>query len=1278
MTSVRFFDRDDEENETPTPEELASRVGNVEDSEEKIVLLGFSQLEDSKVEDEGDREDREGESDDEERVDMRRSFLRPIESPSSGSAFGSATSNDEDNFFGPVSASFIRPDRLSDSGASDVEHDVTLDSTAFSMHFQSLARSDSGVDLKTPTISHLSFEEKTPTQTNLGSSMELTVPKKLISQSSSSFVNGGGRSCSSDMTLVGGSPHNYDYGRLSPELEALLSEGSKNWNVISDSNIDVPSRSPRNFGSKFFAQRDNGSDLMDINKNGKAFLDISGEENGGFPISPVACGTCDLLSNTSNKLLDILIDKTNISPNQSSKKGTCQSCSELGQADRYIPNESPLADFISSSPSKQRELLMGSASPLKHVSVLTPREQRGSFRCKETIEHATTSSIQKSISKLKLLEASPFSSSLTAENRNIRPYDFSKSSPIDIFSEKEMNNFQTKHLDASSSGTNGQLLSDSRGEGALVSTSTAENYCTEDQLNRGHLRQSEVFNAAAVSPSQLIFSGETMKHDPFRSKDRNDNTLVTAGIDCSSAGITLDYFEENKSTGIPQVFVPSPDKWLQKKLTASPELQNKLSIDLVLHDRFVKLKNSCPGRNFASDGSASDEKFSTAPLDRLGSSSMGRRVRSSSPALEVSSSNLVQVNSTVGRDDGDRGIEMIEGSQFIHTRKLDGNLQSGAGLANTRNELSGGRTEAEAAASDSSAPSVLRNLKELTCQKNLLDSLTQSPSRKMFQLVDSDNICLRDVEDVLAPTSNQLKSPLKRRNEVFNLEDREYRNEVVAEQRSPKLRKVGYQDIEMLGCTNEDCGERSVVPHALMHWTDIYSKFSGYAERLFAPSMDKLNLSVIDLFEDFLFQLKTSGTYEMLCKEILAQKTPALRDHCCERVGETRLLLHQIMHEKAKLQLMRVKQQRLLGKLQQLSLGIQEAQMLKLNFSPKLKRYAQADVLGLQNFVSMKQRDECQDGYDKVTAMKQTLEALDEKKAEFTKALQTSCKSNGGPSCPDIVLLVSNQLMRRSHYRFICQDMQMWVVDDVKHRNGHYDIVLNYLGLIVQRVKLIVGFPSSIVISNKLDDTKIMKNFPNLDACKAFSVVLHAGTTRKYLDSRSLAQEMQVTSSLLGNLVDVIWELQMAQIELQNLTETTFQCPLDGKLNLHLSFFSFKNGKKVSLMLDMSSLNRGIYPSDIIPSQLRAFNGMNNTSVDPIIGEIRDAVKILRTGYMRILRLCRCISLVVQDLFISLVSTTLTSKPLPEMLLSMVVAMAILLIMYGGSGRVFKSKRKAY
>lgn len=98
MTSVHFFDRD-EDNETPI-EEAAARVsedgGNgANEREERSGLLGFRELLDSRGEDEEeDREIGDRDSEDEELAIMRRPFLRPAESPSPGSTFGSATSND--------------------------------------------------------------------------------------------------------------------------------------------------------------------------------------------------------------------------------------------------------------------------------------------------------------------------------------------------------------------------------------------------------------------------------------------------------------------------------------------------------------------------------------------------------------------------------------------------------------------------------------------------------------------------------------------------------------------------------------------------------------------------------------------------------------------------------------------------------------------------------------------------------------------------------------------------------------------------------------------------------------------------------------------------------------------------------------------------------------------------------------------------------------------------------------------------------------------------------
>lgn len=82
MTSVHFFDRDDEFKESPRTD-TAKPLGNLGND------LGF----DGQLEEPRDSEGGDDDDNDEEMV-MRRSFLRPMESPTPGSTIGPATSND--------------------------------------------------------------------------------------------------------------------------------------------------------------------------------------------------------------------------------------------------------------------------------------------------------------------------------------------------------------------------------------------------------------------------------------------------------------------------------------------------------------------------------------------------------------------------------------------------------------------------------------------------------------------------------------------------------------------------------------------------------------------------------------------------------------------------------------------------------------------------------------------------------------------------------------------------------------------------------------------------------------------------------------------------------------------------------------------------------------------------------------------------------------------------------------------------------------------------------
>jgi hypothetical protein len=126
-----------------------------------------------------------------------------------------------------VSTDFIKPERLSDSGVSD---DITMDSTAFSMHYRSFARSDSG-DLKTPTRFDATVTIAGQSSATPGSLMDFTDGDKKTPQSP---VVASASGDSDDMSIEGEQGRkSYDYGRLSPKLVAILAQGSKELDGVS-------------------------------------------------------------------------------------------------------------------------------------------------------------------------------------------------------------------------------------------------------------------------------------------------------------------------------------------------------------------------------------------------------------------------------------------------------------------------------------------------------------------------------------------------------------------------------------------------------------------------------------------------------------------------------------------------------------------------------------------------------------------------------------------------------------------------------------------------------------------------------------------------------------------------------------------------------------------------------------------------------------------------------------------------------------------------------------
>ncbi|CAH1428903.1 unnamed protein product [Lactuca virosa] len=380
--------------------------------------------------------------------------------------------------------------------------------------------------------------------------------------------------------------------------------------------------------------------------------------------------------------------------------------------------------------------------------------------------------------------------------------------------------------------------------------------------------------------------------------------------------------------------------------------------------------------------------------------------------------------------------------------------------------------------------------------------------------------------------------------------------------------------------------------------------------KLLSHSVDKMNLHAIDCLFDILEKLQMSKTYELLSNEIKSHI-----QH--KRKMETRLLLCKILHEKAKLQLMHVKREKLLKNKQSLAFGIQESEALKLKYSPQ--NLLNAQVIHHQ---------EGQIDNEKVTTLSVAIKDTDKRIQDLIQAFHISFKMKQEVNPTDAVAFVNNHLMKKTQCQIIRKDLQLWVIEDLKSSKDHHYLVLNYLDLMTQRFIVISGVVTSISVSYILNETNIVKSFNDMDALIAFRFVFNVGlSTQKHIDHTSLAYETQMNSSVLGNLVDVMEEIQLARIELKNLIHARFHVSLDKHLHLELYFFNSIIRKKATVTLNTSCLKRGIYPSEILSCQIETQS--QNSSSSSLSDEITAEIKDLKVGFLRILQLCKCISQVI-------------------------------------------------
>ncbi|XP_027930801.1 uncharacterized protein LOC114186920 isoform X2 [Vigna unguiculata] len=325
--------------------------------------------------------------------------------------------------------------------------------------------------------------------------------------------------------------------------------------------------------------------------------------------------------------------------------------------------------------------------------------------------------------------------------------------------------------------------------------------------------------------------------------------------------------------------------------------------------------------------------------------------------------------------------------------------------------------------------------------------------------------------------------------------------------RTPEAHSNASGDLQLvLEQTGSMRRERVMLGNQTSNDGDLFlKKFLDRTTHLLPPSVDKLNLRLIGRLEDILVHLQKVKKTEIVCSEIQSQHkiTDRLNIHRHKRVAETRILLHSIAYEKAKLQLLHIKHDKLLEKGQQISSGLQECEMIKLNFIPSFKRGA-VDSQANDSFSKGKSQVSCK----KVLEKKQELESLESKAKSLSEFLQSHCKMEGDQSFTDTVKAVSGYLQKRMPCKSICQNLKLWEIEDFERRDDCHKVCLNYCGYVTQRVTVNTGH-SSIIISTSLNDVNIGKTFPNLESFSAFVFVLNPHTSKKFTDSSSMAREIQ-------------------------------------------------------------------------------------------------------------------------------------------------------------------------
>ncbi|KAK9698273.1 hypothetical protein RND81_08G092900 [Saponaria officinalis] len=1220
-TAVHFFKRDDESETTPDPvnEDQSSSNGKLRRSESDEILELLRSSSDS------DSDGGGGDGDDDVDIMLKSSFLHPMESPSSGSCFGSATSNDEDNFFGPVSAEFIRPGRLSDSAFSDENHEVTMDSTAFSMNFRSLARSDSGGEFKTPTGIRVPFGERTSGQTStaasLGDSMVLTGDRKLVLHSSLPVdkVNDSGNS--DDMSLVGENHRRYDYGELPPELDVLLDEGKKDGDAVSD-NVEIEySNSTRAMnttnghalsGHENFNLTDN-RDAVSTTTSPKTYV---GEENIDIA-DAILCGTprchsnqstCDRgLTTPSNhiqailQIHDIPFEKDKEGRIGSEVSGMFESPPSLAQS--RLGHELPIAGSISSLLPKRGKIFKDSDGSRKAQSKSPQGDKE--FHVKGTINRGWTTSIfAKSVSRLKRLETSFLSASKvegnasklgvpglslrSTEKVNHFKYSSNDTSLTHVDAPVACLDEQFAECDVQSIRTSGRGNHDLTNIGIVNPATSKKVHKDEEFLALRTISPSPKASAKrpGLSSSTTSLETELVNHKSNDLHESEVESHAIKGSNFSLQDITFYDLKDNGNTRTPDDFACSPGGRVVKEVSTSPLYAGSPSMLNLGHH----------GQKEPDDLASNVENYSNLHVEKE----------------KISKLSSYGVNNV--EDVSEKKLT----NQTSFTRDIPVQMMQSLSDSTLSSEFSRNDSQLQVFENPKEDPVFIMMPKET---HDLRDDAKKNFSGGqdgviLHKLLGKDN---EDVQ-LLHVSSNIFGSdnPSSRKRKLF-VETESHNDHALLPHRESKLCKdqKNYEDLEVLHCVESNSASRD--------WADVLSSFCDVTKQLLTPVSNKFDMAQIAKLDDTLVHLDKLKSYELLHHE---KAFDSARFLSSKRVANTKLLQYRTLYQKAKLQLLCLKRDKLRDQAFRMKSRVDESEKL-ISSCHHLSKGGETDQIG---FLQLQCHSTDPDNRNMVSAQKSLLrkkfeDSIDEIK-KSSKSFCSYIKDMNELTSTEIAASVKGLLKKMVACQSLQSELQLCKVERLHAKHGQPNIMFDHGRFMTQSFIPKYTANSALILENRLNKERISKMFiDDIDAYAAFSFVLSGDKQLEYQSSRTIAEQTQKTVSHLHNLLDVIEELQLAMLELKSLTWSRFCQPSAGKLDLQLCFTDFRSGARVALSIDLTSLNHGVYPSQVVPYEVRGTTDRNH---ERLVADIQTAVGGVGCGFMRIVRICRCVSRMVQ------------------------------------------------